>query len=252
MGNVLKARLSADDTALEDVKVVYEAPNLAPRRLVQARDGTLLIASGEVTSGGPNPQSLTDPRGKILRIAPDGKIPKDNPFLKTAGADPALYALGFRDVQAAALDPRTGELWVGENEPMGGDELNRIKAGGNYGFPEISYGRQNSGALIDGGKTAQAGMEQPVYYWTPSIAPSGMTFYTGKAFPAWRGSVFVGAMSGQQLVRLELRNGRVVAEEKLLLDRCKRIKDVREGPDGLIYAVTDMSPSEILRLAPAR
>jgi aldose sugar dehydrogenase len=252
MGHILRAKLSADDTALEDVKVVYEAPNLAPRRLVQARDGTLLIASGEVTSGGPNPQSLTDPRGKILRIAPDGKIPKDNPFLKTAGADPALYALGFRDVQAAALDPRTGELWVGENEPMGGDELNRIKAGGNYGFPEISYGRQNSGALIDGGKTAQAGMEQPVYYWTPSIAPSGMTFYTGKAFPAWRGSVFVGAMSGQQLVRLELRNGRVVAEEKLLLDRCKRIKDVREGPDGLIYAVTDMSPSEILRLAPAR
>jgi len=251
VGHILKARLSADETALEDVAIIYEAPNLAPRRLVQARDGTLLIASGEVTSGGPNPQSLTDPRGKVLRIGADGKIPRDNPFLKTPGADPALYALGFRDIQAAALDPRTGELWVGENEPMGGDELNRIKPGGNYGFPEISYGRQNSGALIDGGKTAQKGMEQPVYYWNPSIAPSGMTFYTGKAFPAWRGSIFLGAMSGQQLVRLQMKNGRVVGEEKLLLDRCKRLKDVRQGPDGLIYAVTDMSPSEILRLAPA-
>ena len=251
VGHILKARLSADETALEDVAIIYEAPNLAPRRLVQARDGTLLIASGEVTSGGPNPQSLTDPRGKVLRIGADGKIPRDNPFLKTPGADPALYALGFRDIQAAALDPRTGELWVGENEPMGGDELNRIKPGGNYGFPEISYGRQNSGALIDGGKTAQKGMQQPVYYWNPSIAPSGMTFYTGKAFPAWRGSIFLGAMSGQQLVRLQMKNGRVVGEEKLLLDRCKRLKDVRQGPDGLIYAVTDMSPSEILRLAPA-
>jgi glucose/arabinose dehydrogenase len=250
-GHILKARLSADETRLENVTTIYEAPNLAPRRLVQARDGTLLIASGEVASGGPNPQSLTDPRGKVLRIGADGAIPKDNPFLKAPGANPALYAIGFRDIQAAALDPRTGELWVGENEPMGGDELNRIKPGANYGFPEISYGRQNSGALINGGKTAQPGMEQPVYYWTPSIAPSGMTFYTGKAFPAWRSSVFLGAMSGQQLVRLELKNGRVVGEEKLLLDRCKRLKDVREGPDGLIYAVTDMSPSEILRIAPA-
>jgi glucose/arabinose dehydrogenase len=251
MGRILKARLSADEKSLEDVATLYEAPNLTPRRIVQARDGTLLIASGEVASGGPNPQSMTDPRGKVLRIKSDGTIPKDNPFLMTAGANPALYALGFRDIQAADLDPRTGELWVGENEPMGGDELNRIKAGGNYGFPLISYGRQNSGALINGGKTAQEGLQQPVYYWTPSIAPSGMAFYTGKALPAWTGSVFVGAMSGQQLVRLEMRNGRVVGEEKLLLDQCKRMKDVRQGPDGLIYLLTDMSPSEILRLAPA-
>jgi len=251
-GRILKARLSADGTALEDAKTIFEQPWLTPRRLVQARDGTLLIASGEVASGGPNPQSMTDPRGKILRIGADGSIPKDNPFLKVAGANPALYAVGFRDIQAAALDPKTGALWVGENEPMGGDELNRIKPGGNYGFPVISYGRQNSGALIDGGKTAQAGMEQPVYFWTPSIAPSGLSVYSGKAFPAWKGDILVGGMSGRQLVRLQMRNGRVVGEEKLLTDRCKRTKDVREGPDGLIYVVTDESPSEVLRLVPAK
>lgn len=252
MGHVLKARLSADERGLEDVKTIYEAANFAPRRIVQARDGTLLIPSAEVASGGPNPQSLSDPRGKVLRINADGSIPKDNPFVKTAGANPALYALGFRDIQGAALNPATGELWVGENEPMGGDELNRIKSGANYGFPEISYGRQNSGALNNGGKTVQAGMEQPVYFWTPSIAPSGLTFYTGKAFPAWKGDVFVGAMSGMQLVRLQMKNGRVVGEEKLLLDRCKRTKDVSQGPDGLIYVITDETPSEVLRLVPAK
>ena len=250
-GRIIKARLSADGASLEDVKTIFEQPWLTPRRLVQARDGTLLIASGEVASGGPNPQSMTDPRGKILRINTDGSIPKDNPFLKTAGANPALYAVGFRDVQAAALNPRNGELWVGENEPMGGDELNRIKAGGNYGFPVISYGRQNSGALIDGGKTQAPGMEQPVYFWTPSIAPSGLTFYDGKAFPAWNNSVFVGAMSGRQLVRLEIKNGRVVGEEKLLTDRCKRTKDVKVGADGFVYVITDETQSEILRLRPA-
>jgi glucose/arabinose dehydrogenase len=252
VGHILKARLSADDRSLEDAKTIYEAPYLAPRRLVQAKDGTLLIASGEVASGGPNPQSLSDPRGKVLRIGADGSIPKDNPFAKTAGANPAMYATGFRDIQAADLNPATGELWVGENEPEGGDELNRIKSGGNYGFPLISYGRQNGGALINGGKTADKGLEQPVYFWTPSIAPSGLAFYAGKAFPAWKSSVFVGGMSGRQLVRLEMKNGRVVGEEKLLMDRCKRTKDVRVGPDGLVYVITDESPSEVLRLRPAK
>jgi glucose/arabinose dehydrogenase len=252
VGHILKAKLSADERSLDGVTTIYEAPYLAPRRIVQAKDGTLLIASGEVASGGPNPQSLTDPRGKVLRIGADGKIPKDNPFLKNPAANPALYALGFRDIQAAALNPATGELWVGENEPMGGDELNRIRPGGNYGFPEISYGRNNNGSLIDGGKTAQAGMEQPTYYWTPSIAPSGMAFYSGKAVPEWKNSVFVGAMSGRQLVRLQLKNGRVAGEEKLLMDRCKRTKDVTEGPDGLVYVITDESPSEVLRIGPGK
>ncbi|MBS0363486.1 MAG: PQQ-dependent sugar dehydrogenase [Proteobacteria bacterium] len=251
-GRILKAKLAADGKSLTDAKTIYEAEWLTPRRLVQARDGTLLIASGEVASGGPNPQSLTDPRGKILRIAADGSIPKDNPYLKTAGANPALYAVGFRDIQGATLDPATGDLWVAENEPRGGDELNHIKAGGNYGFPVISYGRENGGALINGGKTVQEGMEQPVYFWTPSVAPSGMAFYDGKAFSSWKGDVFVGAMSGMQLIRLEMKGGRVVGEEKLLMDRCKRTKDVRVGPDGLVYVMTDETPSEILRLSPGK
>src|SRR5579859_4634779 len=252
VGKIMKAKLSADGTSLEDAKTIYELPFMAPRRIVQARDGTLLIASAEVADRGPNPQSMTDPRGKVLRIAADGSIPKDNPYLKTAGSIPSLYAVGFRDIQGAALNPATGELWVGENEPMGGDQLNRIKPGGNYGFPEISYGRRNNGEMINGGKTQADGMEQPVYFWTPSIAPSGLTFYDGKAFPAWKNSVFVGGMSGRQVVRLEMKNGHVVGEEKLLMDRCKRTKDVSEGPDGALYVITDESPSEILRLAPAK
>lgn len=252
IGRLVKARLSADEKSLTDVVTLHEASDLVPRRIVQARDGTLLIASAEVASGGPNPQSMKSELGKILRLNTDGSIPRDNPFVKDAAANPALYATGFRDVQGLALEPRTKAVWLAENTPMGGDELNVIRAGGNYGFPVISYGRENSGALINGGKTVQAGMEQPVYIWTPSIAPSGLTFYDGKAFPAWRGNVFVGAMSGKQLVRLEMKNGRVVAEEKLLLDRCKRIKDVRQGPEGYLYVMTDETPSEILRIVPAR
>jgi glucose/arabinose dehydrogenase len=154
--------------------------------MAQAKDGTLLIASGEVASGGPNPQSMTDPRGKILRIAADGSIPKDNPFVKTAGANPALYALGFRDIQAADVNPATGELWVGENEPMGGDELNRIKSGGNYGFPVISYGRENGGGLINGGKTAEAGMEQPVYSGRRPSRPRGWPSTPARSSPPGR------------------------------------------------------------------
>ncbi len=252
VGRIIKARLSTDERSIEDVVTLFEETDLVPRRIVQARDGTLLIPSAEVASGGPNPQSMQNPRGKILRIKTDGSVPRDNPFVNNKDANPAFYALGFRDIQGAALDPKTGELWVAENEPMGGDELNHIKAGGNYGFPVISYGRQNSGAMINDGKTTQAGMEQPVYFWNPSFAPSGMTFYDGNAFPAWKGDIFIGGMSGKQLVRLEMKNGHVVGEEKLLMDRCKRTKDVRQGPDGLIYVITDESPSEILRLVPVK
>jgi aldose sugar dehydrogenase len=252
VGRIAKARLSADGRSLEDVATLREGTDIAPRRIVQARDGTLLIASAEVASGGPNPQSLQSQIGKILRINADGTIPKDNPYRSNPEANPALYAVGFRDVHALAIKPGSNEIWVAENTPMGGDELNLIRPGRNYGFPVISYGRENGGYLINGGKTAQEGMEQPVYFWNPSIAPSGMLFYTGSALPAWKGSVFVGAMSGQQLVRLEMKNGRVAAEEKLLLDRCTRMKTVAQGPDGLIYVLTDMPQAEILRLVPAK
>jgi glucose/arabinose dehydrogenase len=168
-------------------------------------------------------------------------------------ADTSVYALGFRDPQGMSLHPTSGDLWITENEPRGGDELNLIKPGKNYGFPVISYGRDNDGKLLNNGKTQKEGLEQPVYYWTPSIAPSGMTFYTGKQFPEWKNNIFAGAMSGMQLVRLELsKEGRVIGEEKLLRDRCKRIRDVRQGPDGLLYVITDEDNSEVWRISPAK
>jgi glucose/arabinose dehydrogenase len=252
IARIAKARLSTDEKRLEDVRTLYEGADMIPRRIVQARDGTLLIPSAEVASGGPNPQSMQSQMGKILRINADGSIPKDNPFLKDPAAKPALYARGFRDIHGAAFDPKTGGFYAAENTPMGGDELNLIKPGRNYGFPVISYGRENGGALINGGKTAEQGMEQPVYYWNPSIAPGGLLFYTGKAFPAWTGSAFIPALSGEQLVRLEMKNGKVVGEEKLLMDRCVRFKAVAQAPDGLLYVATDEPKAEILRIRPAK
>jgi glucose/arabinose dehydrogenase/cytochrome c5 len=255
MGRIASARLSADEASLEEVKTLREGADIQPRRIVQARDGTLLILSaGDLADVGPTPQMLSSQEGKVLRIARDGSIPKDNPFVGDPKANPAVWALGFRDIHAALVRPDTGELWAAENTPKGGDELNVIRKGRNYGLPVISYGRQNSGAMINGGKTVQAGLEQPLYYWNPSIAPSGIALYTGKAFPKWRGNLFIGGMSGEQLVRLEMRGERVVAEEKLLMDRCQRIKVVKQGPDGNLYILTDEMPpeqNEVLRLVPA-
>lgn len=251
IGFIASAKLAKDEKSIDSVKTLREG-KMMPRRIIQARDGTLLILAAEVASGGPNPQSLQSLMGKVLRINTDGTIPKDNPYLKTAGADPTLYAIGFRDQQGAALHPKTGELWAVENEPRGGDELNIVRAGKNYGFPIISYGRENNGTLINNGKTAEAGLEQPRYFWTPSVALSGMMFYTGNKLPGWKGNIFSGGLSGLQLVRLEIKDDRVVAEEKLLRDRCKRIRDVRQGPDGFIYVITDEANGEILRIGPTR
>lgn len=256
MGRIASARLSTDEKSLENVKVLREGADIQPRRIVQARDGTLLIMSaGDLADVGPDPQTLSTQAGKVLRINADGSIPKDNPYVGDPQANPAVWALGFRDIHAALINPATGELWAAENRPMGGDVLNVIRRGKNYGMSVVGYGRQNSGALINGGKTAQAGIEQPLYWWTPSIAPSGIMAYTGQAFPAWRGNLFIGAMSGQQLVRLQMKGERVVGEEKLLMDRCQRIKLVKQGPDGDIYVLTDEmapNPNEILRLVPAK
>lgn len=255
LGRVASARLSADEKRLEDVKVLRAGADILPRRIVQRRDGTLLVLSaGDLADVGGGPQDLASQAGKVLRINTDGTIPKDNPYLSDPKANPAVWAIGFRDIHAAVIHPRTGELWAAENEPMGGDELDIIRPGRNYGFPVISYGRQNSGALINGGKTAEAGMEQPAYFWTPSFAPSGMTIYTGSAFKGWRDNVFIGGMSGQQLVRLVMNGERVVGEEKLLMDRCQRFKVVQQGPDGNLYVLTDEpapKQNEILRLVPA-
>jgi aldose sugar dehydrogenase len=249
-GYIASAKLSADEKSLTDYTILKEGP-MVPRRIVQANDGTLMVITADVVTPYNAAQSLTSANGKVLRINTNGSTPGDNPFAPNAAADPSIYALGVRDPQSMAFNPATGDLWIVENEPRGGDELNIIEPGKNYGFPLISYGRDNDGKLLNGGLTQKAGLEQPVYFWTPSVAFSGMTFYTGDKLPAWKNSIFAGGLSGMQLVRLELdANGRVTGEEKLLRDRCKRVRDVRQGLDGLLYVLTDDANGEILRIAP--
>jgi glucose/arabinose dehydrogenase len=257
--HVARARLSEDKRRLEDVQVLLNTEGIEGR-LVQAADGTLFITSGIPAGVGinsadwPHPQRLDSLMGKVLRINPDGSIPQDNPFVGRSGARPEVYAYGLREDQGIAIDPATGKVWASENGPRGGDEVNVIEKGKNYGFPVISYGHEYTGQPINGGLTAKPGMEQPVYFWTPSIAPSGMDFYTGDLFPAWGGDLFVAAMAGRHLVRLVLDgHERVIAEERLLTDLNSRIRDVHSGPDGALYVLTD-SPSnaQILRLVPAK
>lgn len=251
-GYIVRARLSADGKSLEDYTILKEGPGMIPRRIVQAKDSTLYIHTADIITPYVSVQNLASPQGKVLRLNTNGTIPGDNPFAWNAKADPSIWAYGFRDPQGMALHPTTGELWTIENEPRGGDELNIVQAGKNYGFPLISYGRDNDGKLLNGGLTQKAGLEQPVYFWTPSVALSGMTIYDGAAFPDWRGDVFAGGLSGMQLVRLDMKDGRVVGEEKLLRDRCKRIRDVRQGPDGLLYVLTDDASGEIWKISPKK
>ncbi len=252
---VASAKLSASDARLDDVKPLLNAEGTGGR-LVQATDGTLLITSTIPAGVGinsvdwPQPQQLDSNMGKVLRINADGSIPKDNPFVGRAGAHPEIYALGFRDPQGLAIHPRTGKLWTSEHGPRGGDEINAVAKGRNYGFPVIGYGREYSGKPINGDKTAQDGMEQPVYFWTPDVAPAGIGFYTGKLFPAWNGDLFVATLVGRSLVRLVLNDERVVAEQRLLTELNARIRGVNEGPDGALYVLTDGAAGKILRLLP--
>ena len=251
---VASATLSVDDRSIEHVKVLLNAEGTGGR-LIQSPDGTLLITSTIPSGIGingvdwPQPQQLTSRMGKVLRINVDGSIPKDNPFVGRADADPEIYALGIRDVQGVAIHPRTGLLWISEHGPRGGDEINAIAKGKNYGFPVIGYGREYSGKPINGDKTAQDGMEQPVYFWTPDIAPAGIGFYSGKMFPSWDGSLFVSGLAAKYLVRLVLNGNRVVAEERLLTELGSRIRGVSEGPEGALYVLTDGQGGKILRLA---
>ena len=220
-------------------------------RLVFARDGRLFVTLGERNIGRAHAQTLDNTLGKIVRINPDGSIPPDNPFVGRKGALPEIWSYGHRNVQGAALHPVTGELWANEHGPKGGDELNRVLPGRNYGWPTVSYGTEYTGEKISDSGTAP-GFEPPVHYWVPSIATSGLMFYTGDRFPAWRGSAFVGGLKSQQLVRLRLDGDRVVEEERLLRGVAKeRVRDVEQGPDGYIYLLTDEDNGRLLRLQPA-
>jgi aldose sugar dehydrogenase len=251
------ARGRLDGARLDNTQVIFRQQpktgggNHFGSRLVFARDGTLFITLGERFDYRDEAQNPANHLGKIVRINPDGSVPSDNPFVgRGDGARPEIWSLGHRNVQGAAINPETGALWTDEHGPRGGDEINIPQAGKNYGWPVIGYGVHYSGAKIGVG-AAKPGLEQPVYYWDPSIAPSGMAFYTGDRFAGWRGNLFVGALKYRLLVRLELDGARVVAEERMLQDLDERIRDVRQGPDGLIYLLTDSDDGRILRLEPA-
>ena len=267
-----RGQLSADETRLTDVKMLLNTQGIEGR-MIQASDGSLFIDSGPLAGRGMLSRNWAQSQlpgslmGKVLHINADGSIPRDNPFIGKADTRPEIWAFGVRDAQSMAFDNR-GRLWTAENGAMGGDELNLIEKGKNYGFPVIGYGREYNGELINGGLTAKEGLEQPIYFWTPSPAPSGMTFYYGTLFPEWQGDLFIATMSplfGRKVIRLSLRETpqgmRVAGEEFINLTADPdglRVRDVKQGPDGALYVVTDVRPStpagpdKILRLAPKR
>jgi len=219
-------------------------------RLVFARDGTLFVTLGDRYSQRDRAQTLDNHYGKIVRIRADGSVPPDNPFVNRAGALPEIHSYGHRNVQGAALHPVTGQLWTHEHGPQGGDEVNIERAGANYGWPAITFGREYGTGFRIGEGTERADVTPPLWQWTPSIAPSGMAFCTSDRYPAWRGSLFVGSLKFRLLSRLELNGNRVVREERLLADLGERVRDVRQGPDGLLYLLTDEADGRLLRLAP--
>lgn len=256
------ARLAQDGKRLEQVKVLFsQRPKVRSSahfgcRIVENTDGTLFLTLGDRFSRKEDAQTLNNHHGKIVRVNKDGSIPPDNPYAKpgaaSADALPEIWSIGHRNSQGAAIGP-DGHLWMHEHGPQGGDEINRIDAGKNYGWPVITFGENYGGGKIGAGMTAKAGMEQPIHYWTPSIAPSGMAFLKSTRYGmAWQGNLFVGALKFQYLSRLEVRDGKVEREDKLLQSLGQRIRDVREGPDGLLYLVTDESRGQLIRLQPAR
>jgi aldose sugar dehydrogenase len=257
--SVARGVLSADRRGLEQVRVIFRVlPTYTNNmhfgsRLAFGRDGMLYVSTGERSDRATRPyaQRLDSHLGKINRIAPDGSVPPDNPFVGQPNAQGEVWSLGHRNVQALAVDAE-GRVWDVEHGTRGGDELNLIEKGKNYGWSIVAYGEEYSGQPIPDAVTARAGFEQPVYYWDPVIAPSGAQWYTGSAFPAWRGSLFIGGMKDKFLVRLAFKNGRVTGEEHLLADRNQRIRDVRQGPDGALYVVTDQQNGELWRITPRR
>jgi glucose/arabinose dehydrogenase len=258
---VARGRLVPDaQPRMGDVQVIFhQRPSLHSDahfggRLVWARDNTLFVTLGErfILEGRMQAQRLDGLLGKIVRIKPDGTVPEDNPFVGKEGARPEIWSIGHRNVEAATAHPTTGELWEVEHGARGGDELNIVRNGKNYGWPTITYGIDYDGRPITGGITEKEGMEQPIYYWDPVIAPSGMIFYTGDLFPAWKGSLFIGGLASTCLVRLSVEGEKIVGEERLLTDLKERIRNVRQGPDGALYLLTDNPKGRILKLLPKK
>ena len=251
------ARGRLGETGLEKVEIIWrQEPKVSGRnhfgsRLVFRPDGTLFVTLGDRFSEREKAQDLSVTLGKIVRINPDGTAPRDNPFAGRSGAKPEIWSYGHRNIQGADLNPQTGELWTAEHGARGGDELNRVEAGKNYGWPVITYGVDYSGFRIGEG-TAKPGLEQPLYYWDPVIAPSGMIFYTGDAFQEWKGNILIGSLTPGALVRLVMKGNKVAREERYLADLRERIRDVQQGPEGLLYLVTDSRTGRILRVSPAR
>ncbi|MFO1091102.1 MAG: PQQ-dependent sugar dehydrogenase [Hyphomicrobiales bacterium] len=252
-----RGRLSDDETKLENVQVIFsQAPKLDSTmhygsRLVFDGKGHLFVTMGERfkydTRG--QAQELNSDLGKVVRINPDGSAPQDNPFHDKAGARPEIWTLGHRNVQAAAIDPATGDLWTIEHGPMGGDELNHDLPGLNFGWPLVSFGQNYDGTPVGTGKQHMQGVTDPVYQWTPVIAPSGMIFYTGDAFPQWRGNILVGGLKTQTIVRLERApDGSITHEERLLQGALGRIRDVVQGPKGEVYVITDAKNGRLVRI----
>ena len=250
---VARARLG--ETGLDSVRVIYrQEPKVSGgnhfgSRIVFATDGKMFVTQGDRFSYRNQAQDLNSLLGKVVRINSDGTLPKDNPFVGRSDARPEIWSYGHRNMQGAAIDPSTGRLWTIEHGAAGGDELNHPEAGKNYGWPVITYGKDYNGMRIGEG-AAKEGMEQPVFYWDPVIAPSGMTFYTGNRFPQWENDLLIGSMVPGRLVRIRLRNGAVVLEERYLGELHERIRNVRQGNDGLLYLLTDADNGRILRISP--
>jgi glucose/arabinose dehydrogenase len=256
---VAVARGRLDGQRVADVQVIFrQLPKVSSSlhcgsRLVFARDGRLFVGLGDRFSRKDDAQSPANHLGKIVRIEADGRVPADNPFVGRAGAAPELWSLGHRNVQGAALNPATGELWAVEHGPQGGDEVNRVRAGLNYGWPLLTYGRNYGIGTRIGEEGPKPGFEQPLKHWVPtSIAPSGMAFLTSDRYPGWQGSLFVGALRGQALVRLTLDGDKVIGEERLLTREALRLRDVRQGPDGLLYLVVGGPEGQVIRVLPGR
>jgi len=253
--SVARGRLNEQGTALTGVSVIFQQmPAIASNmhfgsRLVFDRTGALFVTVGDRYSQRAEAQNPANHLGKVIRVRPDGGAPADNP--KKPGWAPEVWSIGHRNVQGAALHPESGQLWTAEHAARGGDEVNTPKAGLNYGWPVITYGVDYSGAKIGEG-TAKPGMEQPLFYWDPSIAPSGATFYTGTVWPAWKNSLFVGALAGSMVVRLSTQGEKVTGEERLLTNIGERIRDVVQGPDGFLYLLSDEDNGKVLRVRPAR